>query len=437
MVCSATRRFFGGNFRRQFHGHCLPKEPRRYSLSSSELHRSEDSPLDGESSGCNFPTVHYGETQRARVLAISSKPNSRLRMGSETGGLSGSVQKVAGIDRPVRNITKSPMFDIFFSLPRSQRSGNGCTSSELGWVAGVCLSSLVTHSSSSEEAPVVLWGPADHHSSVLASEAVVSGSARSGGRRSGRSSTVQGPSATAPLPSVPSGSVQAVASCLETIKRFTRAGGFSKHVAQQVSLARRPSSRAGYQSKWLVYRQWYRSEGHSISRPSLAKIADFLFWLRRSRQLSVSAVMGYRSMLSAVFKSILPEISSSPIIHGLLRSLQVEAPVREVGPPSWDLPTVLNYLRSSPFEPLFSASFRDLTRKTLFLLSLATAKRVGELQALSRRVSFSSSSAGLSYVPEFVAKTESAIRPLPRSFEVKSLGDFAAGLPEDLLLCPV
>ena len=73
----------------------------------------------------------------------------------------------------------------------------------------------------------------------------------------------------------------------------------------------------------------------------------------------------------------------------------------------------------------------------MFLISLATAKRVGELQALSRRVSFSSSSAGLSYVPEFVAKTESALRPLPRSFEVKSLGDFAAGLPDDLLLCPV
>ena len=147
--------------------------------------------------------------------------------------------------------------------------------------------------------------------------------------------------------------------------------------------------------------------------------------------------MGYRSMLSAVFKSILPEISSSPVLYELLRSFQVEAPVRDVRPPSWDLPTVLNFLRSSPFEPLSSASLRDLTRKILFLLSLATAKRVGESQALSRRVSFSSSSAGLSYVPEFVVKTETATRPLPRSFEVQSLGDFAAGLPEDLLLCPV
>ena len=50
---------------------------------------------------------------------------------------------------------------------------------------------------------------------------------------------------------------------------------------------------------------------------------------------------------------------------------------------------------------------------------------------------FSSSSAGLSYAPEFVAKTETAARPLLRAFEVKSLGDFAAGLPDELLLCPV
>ena len=40
-------------------------------------------------------------------------------------------------------------------------------------------------------------------------------------------------------------------------------------------------------------------------------------------------------------------------------------------------------------------------------------------------------------MPEFAAKTETVTRPLPRSFEVQSLGDFAAGLPEELLLCPV
>ena len=59
------------------------------------------------------------------------------------------------------------------------------------------------------------------------------------------------------------------------------------------------------------------------------------------------------------------------------------------------------------------------------------------MQALSRIVSFSSSSAGLSYVPEFLAKTETAVHPLPRTFVIQSLGDFAAGLQKDLVLCPV
>ena len=437
MVCSTSRRFLSGGLRRQFDCRVISAEPRRDSFFVSELHRSEDSPLGGGSFGSDFPAIYYGETQCVGGRSFSPEPDLGLRVDAEAGGLQGSVQEVASVDRPVCNISKSQMFHIFFSLPRSQCSGDGCTSSKLEWVAGVCLSSLVSHSSSVEEAPVILWGATDHRSPLLAAEAVVSGSSGSGGRRPSRSSTIQRPSAPAPLPPVPSGGVQAVSSCLETIKRFTRAGGFSRRVAQQVSLARRPSSRAGYQSKWLVFRRWCRSEGHSISCPSLPKIADFLFWLRRSRRLSVSSIMGYRSMLAAVFKSVLPEISTSPVLHDLLRSFQAEAPIREVRPPSWDLNVVLTFLRSSSFEPLTTISLRDLTRKTLFLLSLATAKRVGEIQALSCRVSFSSSAAGLSYVPEFVAKTESALRPLPRSFGVPSLGDFAAGMPEDLLLCPV
>ena len=84
----------------------------------------------------------------------------------------------------------------------------------------------------------------------------------------------------------------------------------------------------------------------------------------------------------------------------------------------------LDYLQSSVFEPLSNSSLRDLTRKTLFLVALAAAKRVGEIQALSRFVSFPSSAVGVSYVPEFLAKTETVVRPLPRSSVIQSLGDF-------------
>ena len=174
---------------------------------------------------------------------------------------------------------------------------------------------------------------------------------------------------------------------MERLQRFAKSQGFSSRVAKQVGLARRPSSRAGYQSKWMIYRCWCHSECHSISRPSLPKIADFLFWLRLSRKLSVSAILSYRTMLAAVFRFKLPEISTSPILQDLLRSFKVEVPIRADRPPPWDLEVVLRYLRSSTFEPLSSVPLRSLTKEALFLIALTTAKRVSELQALSKHVS--------------------------------------------------
>ena len=52
-------------------------------------------------------------------------------------------------------------------------------------------------------------------------------------------------------------------------------------------------------------------------------------------------------------------------------------------------------------------------------------------------MSFVGPDACLSYVSEFVAKTESFFNPIPRSILVKSLSDFAPGLENDLLPCPV
>ena len=203
------------------------------------------------------------------------------------------------------------------------------------------------------------------------------------------------------FPSTSSRDPQAVLSCLATVQRFARAKGFSARVATQDGFTRWPSSRTNYQVKWFVYWRWRHVEGHSISRLTLPKIADFLFWLRCPRKLSVSFLLGYQSMLSSVFRFKLPEISTSSVLRDRLRSFKVEAPVHPVRPPSWDLDAVLHYLNSSTFEPLSSTSLRSLTKKVLFLVSLATAKRVGELQALSRHVSFTSSDACLSTFPSF------------------------------------
>ena len=256
----------------------------------------------------------------------------------------------------------------------------------------------------------------------------------------GPSGDSAGPSRPPALASVSSslpGSPSAQASCLATLQRFTRAAGFSSAVAEQSLLARRPSSRAVYQVRWSIYRSWCHDHGHSVSRPTLAKVADFLYWLQYTRGLSVSSLSGYRSVLSAVFRFHLPSLSSDPVIWDLLRSFRPRSAERMLRPPAWDLSKVLTYLVSPAFEPLSQAPFRALTLKTLFLLALATAKRVGELQVLSSIVTFVGGDACLSYIPQFVAKSELLTRSIPRSFLVKSLADFAAGLDIDLLLCPV
>ena len=124
------------------------------------------------------------------------------------------------------------------------------------WVAGVCLSSLCADSSGAKEAPLVLWGADDDHSSLLAPEAMVSGALGVGGGRSSGSASGQGSVEPASLSSAASGSVKASSSCLETIQRFVKSCGFSSHVAKQAALARKPLSRVGYQAKWLVFQEY-------------------------------------------------------------------------------------------------------------------------------------------------------------------------------------
>ena len=62
--------------------------------------------------------------------------------------------------------------------------------------------------------------------------------------------------------------------------------------------------------------------------------------------------------------------------------------------------------------------FLNKTKKALFLLAMATAKRVLELQALSFSVSFQGEDLVLYYDPFFRAKTESAANPVLSLFRL-------------------
>ena len=307
----------------------------------------------------------------------------------------------------------------------------------MGRPPGLCLLSLQLDPSGSVQGPPIPGSGAYSGCPLLGSTPLVSGPAGASGGGPLLPSKEEGSTQTTSLPPLPPEPPRASADCVSFIERSAHHFGFSKAVACQLTHCRHRSTRVNYQAKWAVFRSWCHRNGHSVSQPTAAKVADFLLYLRRSLSLSYSSIASFRSMLNSVFHFVLPELSSHFVLHDLLLSFRLERPLSSSRVPPWDLLSVLHFLRGAPFEPLSSCSLRDLTRKVLFLVALATARRVGKLQAVSCAISMSGEDVFLSYLPEFRAKTESASKPLPRSFCVCSLRDFVGDLPEELLLCPV
>ena len=192
--------------------------------------------------------AHPGLSQHPRGCSVSPSPTTSYRVVPQHG-VSIFAPSVASTDRPICHLRESPLFDLFLSVPRPSVSGHGRFSPILGRSSSVCFSSVVHHSPRSCQAPGVSGDGAHAGGSVLASEAVVSGPPPTVAGSSGSPPRPSRPPAPASVSSALPGSPQATTSCLETLRRFTRAAGFSSEVAAQASLARRPSSRASYQLK--------------------------------------------------------------------------------------------------------------------------------------------------------------------------------------------
>ena len=210
-----------------------------------------------------------------------------------------------------------------------------------------------------------------------------------------------------------------------TLKRHFRKSGFSGTAARVLSGCLRSSTSRLYQSRWQIFCGWCRGRGVAPVNATVPVVVDFLIHLRHDKGLSVSAVKGYSSALKSVLALKGRDLASSREITMLLRSFSRSVNPMELRPPAWDVSLVLQSLTGAPYEPLRTCKERFLAQRTLFLLALASAKRIGELQALSYRVSHSRGwgEVSFSFVPGFVAKTQdpSFLAPRFEGFTVLTL----------------
>ena len=378
----------GGSVLRQHHSPGVSQEAGWHSFFHAQHGGTVSAPLVRGLSDSPPAPVHPEPVECPHQLPEPQGPSHRLRVDPLLRGLSSASSPVACHHRSLRYIPQHSASTVFFTDGGSAVGRHRCPASELGRSPGSCLPSFRPPFSGAGEGLAISGTGAHLGGSILASAPVVPASSGAYGGGSLLPATKEGSAQTAPLPSLSPEPPRASADCLAYIQRSARHSGFSSAVARQLALCHRRSTRVNYQAKWTVYPSWCCRHGHSISRPSVKKVADFLLYLRRSLSLSYSSIASYRSMLSGVFRFILFELSSHFVLHDLLRSFRLECPPPLSRVPPWDLIWVLRFLRGPPFEPHSSCSLHDLTQKVLFLVSLATARRVGELQAVSRDRSF-------------------------------------------------
>ena len=203
----------------QFYCCYLPAQSRGNLVSSLERYCTANPPLGRVSNSSSCSTVYHGEEQCPGGRSLQAQSDPGLGVDAETGSLPGSTETLVSDDRHFRHLVESPMFSLFFALPRSECLGYGCSSSELGrLLSGVCLSTLVLDTPGSEEAPLIFWNPHDTHCSVVASETLVPGTSVSCRGQCSSSSVVSRSAQTASFPPSSSGNIQAVSSCVETLR---------------------------------------------------------------------------------------------------------------------------------------------------------------------------------------------------------------------------
>ena len=169
-------------------------------------------------------------------------------------------------------------------------------------------------------------------------------------------------------------------------------------------------------------------------------MSDFLLHLHTEKHLAISTIAGYQMAIASTLRATSgAEVRRNPALKSLLRNIEIEQ--RQF--PEWNLALVLSALTKPPFEPLDQTSDQLLTRKTVFLIALASGKRRGKIHAfeharLQRTTGWTQVTlrVGLS----FISKTQ-VLGKGPKcilSGTIPALDrHWSNAMSEDRLLCPI
>ena len=440
---SPAREFVNSNRDGQHHGGGLYQpsggSPLTLVVNSS---REPDSFLPSEQhSYCG--EIHSRAIECDSRLLESQRPNSQDRMDSNSQSVRQSLGQVSQTN------DRSVCDQILKEAPRvrctsTRRAGveSGCLQLQLERPASLCLSPNSSSSKGPEQVSTVSNGP-DSSSSVVAGQALVSATAVPGPRGLKTGPESRRPSSTSiRRPAFVSSHARLARVAL--VKKRLRAKGASANVAETVSLALRPSSAAVYAAKWKLWVNFCQSKGINPLDCSVFDVTNFLSFLHVDKSYG----SGSLKVAKSAILTTLNQYGNRPkffnqfprLVKDFIQGVINKEAKSKTRAPSWDLATVLEFIRGKlAAVPLDRIPLDLLTYCTCFLLTFALAFRASDVAGLSGRSSDilfnSDGSVSLAFLPEYRAKTKSL--GSESSILVKCLCQSLCSDDLDKFLCPV
>ena len=226
---------------------------------------------------------------------------------------------------------------------------------------------------------------------------------------------------------------------MATVREALSALGASTNTQEMVLLQHRAGTSNVYTSAWGKWSLWCGSNEVNPHNPLPVQFANYLSYLFKVRKLSASTVKVHRAAISSTMRQLGgPSFSEEPLLSAVVRSAILQEAKGTRRAPAWDLFLVLKDLRSHPYEPLHLIPLPLLTRKTAFLLMLASGRRGSEVHSLSGTEVHieSDGSYSLNFLPGFLAKNQRPEDFSPKVM-IKPLTHILCDDDEDRFLCPV
>ena len=387
--------------------------------------------------------AHTGQVQHSSRPDVQSRQTDLHRVVPESGNSKQDFPDHGlSINRPVRQTSEPQAAILCVTHTGSEGTINRCPHYGLESHTCICVSTVPSYTSCDKQNTVIpVQDSID--STSMARQTMVSRAPRSVGVTTGISASNSKPASSAKRQDSASKPGPSTASRLGIVKQSLRDRQFSSDVADHVSKAIRESTVKVYDAKWQIFRDWANQRKIDPIQATPQIVADFLTFLFSVKKCQVSTIKGYRSTISNTLKYKTGyDFGSHPVLSELIKSFANQRPVDGPLAPKWDLAFVLSHMCKAPFEPLDKASLFHLSVKTVFLVTLATARRVSEVHAFSidsDHLRFSNLEGSLILRTQvgFMAKNQLPSRA-PDSITIPKLSNFCRKSDNfNRMLCPV